>query len=160
MQDVRNTPLHGVFTRAYAQIVTRPLQGAQTLSGSVSMAIHCVQWHRRINAVLALQVTVHRFDGSVRAVALQTTQDTNPFPLGDPPRTRAAVNWPIDTIAAQDGDVIAVNVGLWADNQTRTLAQGVGFWFLGNQPTDITHIDSSALGNTWVEFSSLLTFRP
>jgi hypothetical protein len=157
IQDVRNTPLYGVFTRAYIQMVTPPLRGAQTLSGTVSLAVHCIEWHRKIGAALALQVTVHRPDGSVRAVALPVTRDAAEFPLGAL-RTRAAIGWPLASVAAGDGDVIAINVGLWADNQTRTLAQTVGFCFYANQASDIALLDSSAAGNMWVEFSSYPVF--
>jgi hypothetical protein len=62
-------------------------------------------------------------------------------------------------VAAADGDVIAMNVGLGADNQTRTLAQGVGFCFYSNQASDIAMLDSSAAGNMRVEFSSFPLFR-
>jgi hypothetical protein len=159
VQDVRNTSNHGVFTRAYVQMVTRPLEGDQTLGGTVSLAVHCLQWHRRIGAVLALQVAVHRPDGSIRAMALPVTRSNMDFSLGTW-RTRALVNWPLQPVAAEDGDVIAVNLGIWADNQTRTLAQGVGFWIYADQAVDITHVDSGAPGNTWVEFSSAPIFRP
>jgi len=160
LQDVRNTPFYGVFTRGYLQLVTRPLQGAQTVNGTVSMAVHCIQWHRKIGATLALQVTVHRSDGSLRGLALPVTRDATEFPLESPARTRAAIGWPLVSVAADDGDVIAINIGIWADNQTRTLAQGVGFAFYANQTSDIAYLDSADPGNSWVEFSSQPIFRP
>ena len=159
LQDVRNTPFYGVFTRAYLQMVTPPIQGAQTLSGTVSLAVHCIQWHRKIGATLALQVTVHRPDGSLRGLALPVTRDAAEFPLGSPARTRAAIAWPLASVAAEDGDVIAINVGIWANNQTRTLAQTVGFCFYANQASDIAYLDSAEPGNSWVEFSSRPVFR-
>jgi hypothetical protein len=160
IQDVRNTPRHGVFTRAYLQLVTPPLQGPQTLNGTVSMAIHCVEWHRRINAVLALQVAVHRSDGALRALALPVSTDTNEFTLGTPARTRAIVGLPLTEVGCQDGDTLAINIGIWANNESRTLAQGVGFYVYASQTGPIAYIDTDALGNTWVEFSAPLTFQP
>src|SRR5436190_328230 len=66
------------------------LGGAQTLSGVVSAAIHATQANRPINAVLAVQVVVHRPDTTVRDVALPLTVDSYPFTEGDPLRSRAA----------------------------------------------------------------------
>ena len=161
LQDVRNTPAHGIFTRAYFQISTPPLALAspQWLDGTVSAAFHCVQWHRRIGGRLALQVVVHRADGSVRGVALPVRYDGLAFTVGTPARTRAAVGWPLTPVLCEDGDVIAVNVGIYADNQTRTLAQGVGFYVYASHETDIAAIDTDELGNSWVEFERALPFE-
>ena len=159
-QDIRNAPRHGVFTRMYQQLVTRQLQGAQTLAGTVSIAIHAYQGHRRLNAVLALQVVVHASDASPRSVALPVTAASEKFTSETPPRTRALVGAPLSTVACQDGDVIAVNVGIWANNETRSLAPGIGLYFYANRETDIGYLDSTAFGNTWVEFSADLDFYP
>jgi hypothetical protein len=70
IQDTRNTPLQGPFTRTYFQFSTRPLNGAQSLDGVFSAAFHAIEWHRRHDAVLAVQVVVHRPDTTVRGVAL------------------------------------------------------------------------------------------
>jgi hypothetical protein len=59
-----------------------------------------------------------------------------------------------------DGDVIAINIGLWANNETRSLAYMVGYHFYASEETDIAHVDTSSLGNTWVEFSAALAFQP
>jgi hypothetical protein len=88
------------------------------------------------------------------------TRDATEFPLESPARTRAAIGWPLASVAADDGDVIAINIGIWADNQTRTLAQGVGFAFYANQTSDIAYLDSADPGNSWVEFSSQPILRP
>ena len=157
-QDIRNAPRHGVFTRMYQQLVTRPLQGAQTLDGTVSLAIHAYEAHRKLNAALALQVVVHEFDGTPRAVALEVTASSEKFTSDTPPRTRALLGVPLSTVACHDGDVIAINVGIWANNETRSLAPGIGLYFYANQPADIGHVDTTAPGNTWVEFSASLTF--
>jgi hypothetical protein len=156
--DLRNTPLYGPFTRAYFQFSTPPLAGAQTLNGVVSAVIHATQANRRINAVLAVQVVVHRPDTTVRGVALPVTLDSYPFTEGDPPRSRAAQNWPLTSVACEDGDIIAINVGLYANNQTRSLGQGVGFALYANQPADVSRLNDPQLANTWVEFSAPLTF--
>jgi len=158
--DARNTPREGMFTRAYFQFSTPPLQGAQTLEGVVSAAIHCIEWHRRIDATLALQVVVHGPDGIRRGVALPVTHDTMEFTLGAPPKSRAAQNWPLTSVACQDGDVIAMNVGIYADNQSGTLAQMVGFSLDVSEGSggDIARLDDAQLGNTWVDFSTLLNF--
>jgi hypothetical protein len=161
LQDVRNTPRHGEFTRAYLQFATRPLAAAVTLDGTVSAAVHCLQWHRRINGRLALQVVVHDAAGNLRAVALPVTADTQAFTLGTPARTRAAINWPVTPVECQIGDVIAVTLGILADNQTRTLAQGVGLYLysrLTPPVTDIAAVDTDAVGRSWVEFSAALAF--
>jgi hypothetical protein len=160
IQDLRNTPRHGVFTRMYQQLVTRPLLGAQTLEGTVSLAVHAVQWHRKINAVLALQVVVHAPDRTARGVALEVTTGTEAFTVGTPARTRALVALPLTPVECEGGDVIAINVGLWANNESRSLAQGVGLLFHANQASDIAFIDTAALGNSWVEFSASLSFQP
>lgn len=159
VQDVRNTPRHGVFTRAYLQLATRPLV-QQTLGGTISMAVHCVAWHRKLNAVLALQVAVHKSDGALRQLALPVSMDTNEFALGTPARTRAIVGLPLTGISCDDGDTIAINIGIWANNQSRTLAQGVGFYLYASQAEDIAAYDTADLGNTWVEFSQELVFWP
>jgi hypothetical protein len=162
LQDVRNTPRHGVFSRAYFQLATPPLAEPCSLSGTVSAAFHCLQWHRRINARLALQVVVHDAAGNRRAVALPVTADAQPFTVGTPARTRAAVEWPLaQAVACAAGDVIVVNVGILADNQTRTLAQGVGFYLyseLTPAVDDIAFLDTDLLGRSWVELSAPLTF--
>ncbi len=158
IQDTRNTPLHGPFTRAYFQFSTRPLNGAQSLDGVFSAALHAIEWHRRIDAVLALQVVVHRPDTSVRGVALALTTDTLEFTLGDPPKSRAAQNWALAPVACQDGDVIAINVGIAANNQSNTLAQTVGFFLFASEAADISRLDDPMLANSWVEFSAPLTF--
>jgi hypothetical protein len=158
LHDTRNTPTLGPFTRAYFQMATRPLLNVVTLSGSVSAAIHCIEWHRKHDAVLALQVVVHRDTptGPSAAEVLRVTRDTNEFTLGNPPTTRAAVAWPIAPYACVENDVIAINIGIYCDNQSKLLAEEVGFHIYANQAQDITFLDSSALANTWVDFSTLL----
>jgi len=153
--DTRNTPTLGPFTRAYFQMATRPLASAVNLSGSVGAAIHCIEWHRKHDAVLALQVVVHHADQSAAEV-LRVTRDTNEFTLGNPATTRAAVAWPIATYVCAAGDVIAINIGIYCDNQSKLLAEEVGFHIYANQAQDIAFLDSSALANTWVDFSTLL----
>jgi hypothetical protein len=163
--DLRNTPRLGVFTRAYFQFATPPLDGPQTLDGVVSAAIHAVQHHRRLGSRLALQVLVHRPDSTVRGVALPLRADMSVFTSENPPKTRAAQNWALQEVHCQDGDVIAINLGLTVDNQSRSLAYLVGFNLYDNQEDDngagldIRFLDDSTLGNTWVEFSSELRFQ-
>jgi hypothetical protein len=84
--------------------------------------------------------------------------DAYPFTEGDPPRSRAAQNWPLAPVSCEDGDVIAINVGLYADNQTKSLGQGVGFALYTNQMADISRLNDPTLANSWVEFSAPLTF--
>lgn len=158
-QDTRNAPRHGVFTRMYQQLVTRPLQ-AQTLGGTVSLAIHGVATHRKLTVMVALQVVVHAPDGTVRAVALPVTAGTEKFVTEPPARTRALLGAPLSTVACDAGDVIAINIGIWANNETRSLAPGIGLDFYANKPTDIAYLDVATLGNTWVEFSAALAFQP
>ena len=161
-----NTPREGMFTRPYFQFSTPPLQapqglqGVQTLFGVVSAAIHCTEAHRRINATLALQIVVHRPDKTLRGVALPLSYDTLEFTVGDPPTTRAARDWPLTGVACLDGDVIAINLGIRADNQTGTLARTVGFSIHESELSDIVNFNDPALGNTWVDFSTLLEFQP
>jgi hypothetical protein len=157
IQNVRNTPQAGAFTRAYFQMSTRPLQGSQTLGGVVSAAIHCIEGNAKINALLALQVVVHRLDGTVRGIALQVSQDTLEFPT-DLAKSRAAQNWPLAAVNCLDGDVIAINIGLSANNQAKTLGYGAGFYLYANQLKDISFLDDPQLANTWVEFSTPLIF--
>ena len=157
--DTRNTPLEGVFTRTYFQLVSRPLDGDQLLDGVVSAAIHGIEWHRRIDAALAVQVVVHGPDEAVRGVALELAWDPRELTLGNPPKTRAAENWPLSPVSCIDGDVIAINLGIYANNQSNSLAQGVGFALYANQPGDIAWLDDAEPGNTWVDFSALLQFR-
>jgi hypothetical protein len=115
---------------------------------------------------VALQVVVHEPDGMVRAVALPVTAGTEKFVTETPPRTRALLGAPLSTVACSDGDVIAINVGVWANNETRSLAPGIGLYFYANQidddeqPIDIAYLDTATLGNTWVEFSADLEFQP
>ena len=161
LMDVRNTPRLGVFSRAYFQLATRPLAQPCTLSGSVSAAFHCLQWHRRVNGRLALQVVVHDAAGNCRGVALPVTADTQAFTVGTPARTRAAMAWPLAPVSCTPGDVIVVNVGVLADNDTRTVTQGVGFYVYGQfDPAlaDIGFLDTDALGRSWVEFTPPMTF--
>ena len=153
-QDIRNAPRHGVFTRMYQQLVTRPLQGTQTLGGTISIAVHAYQAHRKLNAALALQVVVHASDGTKRGIALPVTAASEKFTSDTPPRTRALLGVPLSNVACQDGDVIAINVGIWANNETRSLAPGIGLYFYANQETDIGYLDSTAFANTWVHFST------
>lgn len=160
IQDIRNAPRHGVFTRMYQQLVTRPLQGAQTLEGTVSLAIHAVEGQRKLNAVLALQVVVHAPDGTVRDVALPVTTGAETFVIDAQARTRAILAAPLDTVPCQDGDVIAINVGIGANNETRNLSQGIGLYFLANRSSDIAYLDVATAANTWVEFSADLLFQP
>ena len=159
IQDTRNTPLHGPFTRTYFQLSTRPLSGAQTLSGVVSAAVHCIEWHRRHDAKLALQVVVHRPDRTVHGVALPLTVDSLEFTLGNPPKSRAAQNWQLTPVDCEDGDVIAINVGIAVDNQSNLLAQGIGVWVYASEAADISRVDDPAIANSWVEFSELLDFQ-
>ena len=160
IQDLRNTPRLGVFTRAYFQFATPPLDGPQTLSGVVSAAIHATQHHRKHGARLALQVVVHRADTSVRAIALPVRADLSIFTYQDPAKSRAAQNWALQTVECEDGDVIAINLGLSADNQSRSLAYMVGFALSDNQGDDIGFVDDGQPANTWVEFSTDLVFKP
>ncbi|MGQ0736112.1 MAG: hypothetical protein ACT4QD_20980 [Acidobacteriota bacterium] len=156
-QDYRNTPVHGVFTRVYHQWVTKALK-AQQLDGTISAAIHCLEGHRKLDAVLAMQVVVH--GAQPPRVALALSKDANEFSLGTL-RTRALVNWPLISTSCDEGDVIAINVGIWANNQTRQLAQIIGLSLsVDSQLTDIQHFDTDAAGNTWVEFSNGLLFKP
>lgn len=157
-QDIRNAPRHGVFTRMYQQLVTRPLQGTQTLAGTISIAVHAYQAHRRLNAALALQVVVHGSDGLVRGVALPVTAASEKFTTDTPPRTRVLLGAPLSPVPCSDGDVIAINVGIWANNETRSLAPGIGLYFYANQETDIGFVDSTAFANTWVHLSTPPTF--
>jgi len=167
IRDLRNTPRLGVFTRTYFQFTTPPLDGPHTLDGVVSAAIHAAQHHRRLGARLALQVVVHKPDTSVRGVALPLRTDLSVFTYDDPAKTRAARNWALvaPAIECEDGDVIAINLGLLVDNQTRSLGYLVGFDLYDNQEgengegRDIAFLDDSALANTWVEFSSVLAFK-
>ena len=159
IQDTRNTPLHGQFTRAYFQFATRPLNGAQSLDGVFSAAFHAVEWHRRHDAVLAVQVVVHQPDTTVRGVALPLTFDTLEFALGDPPRSRAAQNWLLAPVACGDGDVIAINVGIAANNQSNTLAQSIGFSVYASEAADLSRLDDPQRANSWLEFSAPLIFR-
>lgn len=160
IQDTRNTPLHGPFTRTYFQLSTRPLKGAQLLSGVVSAACHCIEWHRHIDAKLALQIVVHRNDTSVRGIALPLTADNLEFTLGNPPKSRAAQNWQLSPVPCEDGDVIAINIGISADNHSNLLAQGIGVWLYASQAADIGRVDDPAVLNSWVEFSTQLVFQP
>ena len=158
IQDVRNTPLHGPFTRAYFQCSTPPLNGAQPLDGVFSAAFHAIEWHRKHDAVLAVQVVVHRPDTTIRAVALPLTVDTFEFSFGDPPRSRAAQNWPLAPVACQDGDVIAINVGIAANNQSNTLAQSIGLSAYASAAADLNRLDDPQIANSWLEFSAALSF--
>ena len=56
--------------------------------------------------------------------------------------------------------MIAINVGIRVNNETRSLGQGVGLFFYANQGTDIGFLDTASPGNTWVEFSGSLLFQP
>jgi hypothetical protein len=58
---------------------------------------------------------------------LRLTFDTFEFALGNPPRSRAAQNWPLAPVVCGDGDVIAIKVGIAANNQSNTLAESIGF---------------------------------
>ena len=162
--DSRNTPRLGMFTRAYFQFSTRPLQappglhGVQTLYGVVSAAIHCVEAHSRINATLAMQIVVHRPDKTVRGVPLPLWHDTLEFTVGTL-TSRAAQNWTLTPVDCLDGDVIAINLGIRADNQTGTLARTVGFAIHESEPGDIVNFNDPALLNTWVDFSAPLQFE-
>ena len=158
IQDTRNTPLYGQFTRTYFQFATRPLNGAQSLDGVFSAALHAIEWHRRHDAVLAVQIVVHRPDTTVRAVALPLTFDAFEFALGDPPRSRAAQNWPLAPVACGDGDVIAINVGIAVNNQSNTLAQSIGFSVYANEAADLSRLDDPQRANSWLEFSAPLIF--
>ena len=160
VQDIRNVPLHGAFTRLYQQLVTRPLAGDQLLEGTVSLAIHAVQNHRRLNTTLAIQVVVHAPDRTARGFARAVTAGGDPFTVGAPARTRAIVNLPLTPVSCQDGDVIAINIGISANNETRSLGHGIGLAFYAHRPNDIAVLDTDALGNTWVEFSTPLAFQP
>jgi hypothetical protein len=162
IQDVRNAPRHGVFTRMYQQLVTRPLQGPQTLAGTVSLAIHGVTYHRKLSVMVALQVVVHRPDGTVHEVALPVTAGGEKFVNDTTARTRALLAEPLSNVACDDGDVIAINVGVWANNETRSLSPGIGLFFYANAdpPSDIAYLDVTTHANTWVEFSQNLVFQP
>jgi hypothetical protein len=153
--DDRNVARHGVFTRAYLQLSLPPLAAPTTLSGTIGAAIHASQWHRKINGVLALQVVVHQPDTTVRGVALPITADNAQLPLAER-RTRIVSGWPLSPVACQAGDVVVVNIGIAANNQSKSIVQSIGFHVYGNQAVDITTNNSTAAGNTWVEFSSLL----
>jgi hypothetical protein len=58
----------------------------------------------------------------------------------------------------QDGDVIAINVGIAANNQSNTLAQTVGFSVYASEAADISRLDDPQLANSWMEFSAPLIF--
>jgi hypothetical protein len=124
----------------------------------VSAAIHCIEGDSRVNAVLALQVVVHGPGGVVRGVALPVSQDTLEFPVGYPAKSRAAQNWPLTAVDYSDGDVIAINIGIAANNQTHALGYIVGFDVYEDQllSGDISWLDDPQLANTWVEFSPAL----
>jgi hypothetical protein len=126
----------------------------------ISAAVHCIEWHRHIDARLALQVVVHRPDNGIRGIALPLTADTREFTLGNPPKSRAAQNWQLLPVPCDHGDVIAINVGIAADNHSNLLAQGIGVWLYASQVTDISRVDDPALANSWVEFSAPLIFQP
>jgi hypothetical protein len=156
--DRRNTPRYGPFTRAYFQFSTRPLSGAQSLDGVFSAAFHAIEGDRRVNAVLAIQVVVHRPDTTVRGVALEVTADTQEFTVGYPLKSRAAQNWPLAGIACEDGDVIAINVGIAANNQVNSLVQTAGFGLVASEAVDISRLDDPQPANSWMEFSAPLIF--
>ena len=158
VDDLRNTPQFGPFTRAYFQFSTPPLNGAQSLDGVFSAAFHAIEVNRHINAFLALQVVVHRADTSVRGVPLPVTTDMLEFTVGYPPKSRAAQNWQLAPVACEDGDVIAINVGIAANNQLNNLAQAVGFLLIASDPADISRLDDSQFANSWMEFSAPLKF--
>jgi hypothetical protein len=54
--------------------------------------------------------------------------------------------------------VIAINVGIAANNQSNTLAQTVGFSVLRERWADISRLDDPQLANSRMEFSAPLTF--
>jgi len=145
----------GAVHQDVLQFSTRPLNGAQSLDGVFSAAFHAIERH---DAVLAVQVVVHRPDTTVRGVALPLTADTFEFALGDPPKSRAAQNWPLAPVACQDGDVIAINVGIAANNQSNTLAQSIGFSVYASAVADLSRLDDPQIANSWLEFSAPLTF--
>jgi hypothetical protein len=153
-----HTPRFGPFTRAYFQFSTPPLNGAQSLDGVFSAAFHAIEVNRHINAFLALQVVVHRPDTSVRGVAMPVTADVLEFTVAYPPKSRAAQNWALAPVACEDGDVIAINVGIAANNQLNNLAQIVGFFLVASEPADISLLDDSQFANSWMEFSAPLNF--
>ena len=61
-------------------------------------------------------------------------------------------------MACQDGDVIAINVGIASNNQSNTRAQSIGLSAYANAAADLSRLDDPQIANSWLEFSAPLSF--
>ena len=65
---------------------------------------------------------------------------------------------PLAPVVCGDGDVIAIKVGIAANNQSNTLAESIGFSVHGSEAADLSRLDDPQRANSWFEFSAPLIF--
>lgn len=143
------------------QLVSPPLSGAQTVSGTLSVVSRSRELASTDNVNKRWRYcAVFSGDGltlrgvAMAAVATTSTTELSPTTLQGQQHALSAV---LTSVSAQDGDVIVVEVGL-GESATGTTPQ----WTteIGGDGTDHANANSDTTGTVpWVEFSANLVFQ-
>ncbi len=140
------------------QFISQALR-PQTISGTLSLVIRCSENATTNNAFLAVVAKVFSADGTTARGTLFSNynQDTE-YPITASAATRIVNAQAVSAIAAQDGDIIVVEIGSHAAAPT---AAGSFIQRFGNNAASDFALTSGLTTdlNPWIEFSADIQFQ-
>jgi hypothetical protein len=139
----------------YGQFVSAPLDGAQTVSGSIGIVVMGTENNTSANLRLTFSARVVSGDGAtVRGLLTNGTNSAELNHTSTGPGARY-ITIALASVAAQDGDRLAVSVGV-----TGGAMGGQGYLYFGDdQASDLPASSTNVVGDPWVEFSANLALR-
>lgn len=152
-----------------AQYVSDPLDGAQTISGTVKGMAKLFENSTSADMRSQVVIRVVSEDGStVRGtlLAADTSALSNEWGASNSSRRKMPLNWSapgtsLSSVSAQDGDRIVVEIGFRSHNSLSTVY--TGSMRLGDAAGSVdapeTEATSSSAERAWLEFSQTLVFR-
>lgn len=148
----------GAAQKILAYILISAELAAQTIGGTVSMAIRAAENGAAANCYGMVKITVRKPDGTIRGTLLNLTQDNVEF--SDAGYKSRAV---LSAVALSSVDVIAqdrlcIEVGMFFNNTKTTAYYGYNDWYNG-ATTDLPLNDAeTARYNSWIEFSQTVAW--
>jgi len=142
------------------QYISHPLNGAQTITGTVKGQLIATEYSTSANFHWVSKMRVMSGDGTTnRGYLLGETVDSTELNSGKMNRSFLAGN-ALTSVDAQDGDRIVIDIGIQAQNSSSS-SYGVFVWWRDNGASDLPEddTDTDETLSSWIEFSQTLNFR-
>ena len=142
------------------QYISHPLNGAQTITGTVKGQIIASEYSAAGNFHWVSKIRVMSNDGATnRGYLLGETVDSTELNSGKMNRSFLAGD-ALSSVEALDGDRIVIDIGIQAQNSSAS-SYGLFVWWRDNGASDLPEddTDTDETLNSWIEFSQTLNFR-